>query len=72
MIPRIIRTQNELAALDPNTLVTAELPTRDESPAVVWGADVAYGLGLIWRGPMVVIATGEQARAARQALEEEA
>lgn len=28
MIPRIIRTPNELAALDPDTLVTAELPNK--------------------------------------------
>ena len=54
--PRIIRTREELAALDPDSLVldcTGHLMTnRDRLPAVV-------------------IATGGQVRAARQALEKE-
>ena len=54
--PRIIRTTDELAALDPDSLVldcTGHLMTnRDRLPAVV-------------------IATGGQVRAARQALEKE-
>ena len=53
--PQIIRTREELAALDPDSLVldcTGHLMTnRDRLPAVV-------------------IATGDQVRAARQALEE--
>ena len=71
--PQIIRTRDELAALDPDTLVTDVLPRHDDFPSpmiAAWPAPVAYRLHLTWSGPMVVIATGDQARAARQALEE--
>ena len=71
MTPQIIRTREELAALDPDTLVTLTLPAHDKwpSPQVqAWPAPIAHRLDLTWSGPMVVIATGEHVRAARQAL----
>ena len=73
MTPRIIRTRDELAALDPDTLVTLALPAHDKwpSPQVqAWPAPVARRLDLTWSGPMAVIATGDHVRAARQALED--
>ena len=72
MKPRIICTRDELAALDPDTLLrgryeddywqhhVADLKYRD----VMWRPWVVDAL------PAVVVATGDQVRAARQALEE--
>ena len=65
--PRIIRTRDELEALDPQTI----LDTPAEAPYRARDAVDAIGAGE-WEGewlPAVVIATGEQVRAARQALE---
>ena len=64
MTPKIIRTREELAALDPAAVVTDGILTVAAVLAVPY---VRIGmLGI----PAVVIATGEQVRAARQALEE--
>lgn len=71
--PQIIRTADELAALDPDTvLMTTDL---FDPLAPVW--DWLDSKGNPARGtenglPAAVVATGEQARAARRALEEEA
>ena len=72
--PRIIRTRDELAALDPDTLL---LPAyqftngwRSCNQKCVFRAEAAYRLDLTFHGPAVVIATGDTVRAARQALEE--
>ena len=69
--PQIIHTADELAALDPDTV----LMTTDffDPLTPVW--DWLDGKGNPARGtenglPAVVIATGEHVRAARQALEE--
>ena len=70
--PRIIRTREELAALDPDALLYGRYEGYDSHLNV---ADLQYLSGT-WRPeveralPAVVIATGEQVRAARQALEE--
>ena len=70
MKPRVIRTREDLAALDPDTvLMTTDL---FDPLTPVW--DWLDGKGNPARGtenglPAVVIATGEQVRAARQALE---
>ena len=62
--PRIIRTREELAALDPDAVVTDGILTVAATLAAPY---VQIGmLGI----PAVVLATGEQVRAARQALEE--
>ena len=72
--PQIIRTREELANLDPDTLVG---PAYQFAPG--WQAHAqkqtyraadARRLNLTWSGPLVVIATGDHVRAARQALEE--
>lgn len=57
MTPQIIRTVEELEALDPDTLVMSRK------------GYLAHAEDNI-RIPAVVIATGEQVRAAQQALEE--
>ena len=72
--PRIIRTREELAALDPDTLLIPAYQFTNGwescNQKCVFRAVAAYRLDLTFHGPAVVIATGEQARAARQALEE--
>ena len=73
--PRIIRTRDELAALDPDTLVTSRIPVHDARPGCqvfAFPAPAAHRFDLTWCGPMVVLATGDQVRAALQALTEEA
>lgn len=69
--PQIIRTRDELAALDPDTVLMNTDLFDPLTP--VW--DWLDGEGNPARGtesglPAVIIATGKQARAARQALEE--
>ena len=72
MKPRIIRTRDELAVLDPDTvLMTTDL---FDPLTQVW--DWLDGKGNPARGtenglPAVVVATGDQVRAAQQALKEE-
>ncbi|MGV3114110.1 hypothetical protein ACEE18_05765 [Corynebacterium freneyi] len=68
--PRIIRTSDELAALDPDTLVAMNPITKGHATAYVWSADTALRVNLLWHAPLVIIATGDTVRAARQALEE--
>ncbi|ATW58669.1 hypothetical protein PETEYPAB_61 [Corynebacterium phage PeteyPab] len=67
--PQIIRTVDELKALDPDTALT--LYTWD---ATIWEASYFHkcleDTGYIPDLPAVVVATGEQVRAARKALEE--
>ena len=68
---QIIRTVEDLKALDPDTAFT--LYTWEG--ATIWEASYFQkrfeGTGYIPELPAVVIATGEQVRAAREALEEE-
>ena len=69
--PRIIRTRDELAAADPDTLLfstfdTVAFPAEEAQKRMARGRWI--GIGWI---PAVVIATGDQVRAARQALEKE-
>ena len=73
MNPQIIRTREELAALDPDTVLMNTDLFDPLTP--VW--DWLDGEGNPARGaesglPAVVIATGDHARAAQQALREEA
>ena len=59
MKPRIIRTREELAALDPDTLVLDAA-----------GYTVRYGSQVTrWDLPLAIIRDGATVRAARQALE---
>lgn len=61
--PQIIRTRDELAALDPSTTVTNGPLIHVAATAVPF-----HEIGLFTL-PAVVVATGEQVRAALQALE---
>ena len=72
MTPQIIRTRDELAALDPDTV----LMSTDLFDPLTWVWDWLDGEGNPARGtenglPAVVIATGDETRAAMQALKEE-
>ena len=71
---RIIRTRDELAALDPDTLLfpAYQFANGWEScnQKSAFRAVAAYRLDLTFHGPAVVIATGDQVRAARRALGE--
>ena len=59
--PKIIRTRDELAALDPDTLVLDAA-----------GYTVRYGSQVTrWDMPLAIIRDGATVRAARQALKEE-
>lgn len=62
--PRIIRTREELAALDPSTTVTNGPLIHAAVTAVPF-----HEIGLFTL-PAVVLATGDQVQAARRALEE--
>lgn len=69
--PRIIRTRDELAALDPDTMLVSTVEIRSafaaEEPQEMAARGRRIGLGWL---PAVVIATGDQVRAARRALTE--
>lgn len=71
--PRIIRTREELADLDGDTLLFPAYQFGDGwescSQKCAFRAADAYRLDLTFHGPAVVIATEEQVRAARQELE---
>lgn len=69
--PQIIRTREELAALDPGTLLESNgaYNRAFEAKHPQWIAAQGRRVGRGWL-PAVVIATGDQVRAARQALKE--
>lgn len=71
--PQIIHTAVELEALDPETMLMRSEWECDPEPIVMaqrdWASDYTIcPAGLL---PLAVIATGEQVRAARKALEED-
>ena len=70
---QVVRTREELAALDPDTLLTTRGLVSSLPREILWHLDsppesVLYTGDLL---PAVVVATGDQTRAARQALKEE-
>ena len=70
--PQIIRTREELEALDPDTLLTTRGMVSSLPLEILWHLDsppesVLYPSDLL---PAVVVATGNQSRAAMQALRE--
>lgn len=71
MTPQIIRTREELAALDPGTLLTTRGIVLSLPLEILWHLDSPPESVLSHDDllPAVVIVTGDQARAARQALE---
>lgn len=70
--PRIIRTADELASLDPDTLVAIPRDYGDcDRPRPAGWVRTFYPLGESSPVfPAVVVATGDHVRAARQALKE--
>ena len=72
---QIVRTREELAALDPDTLLLPSYQFTNGwescNQKCVFRAAAAHRLDLTFHGPAVVIATGDQVRAARQSLKEE-
>lgn len=62
MTHQIIRTTQELEALDPDTIIVEQGGSMT--------ALAAMRIGPGWFLPAVVLATGEQVRAARKALED--
>lgn len=71
-VPRVISTRDELADLDRETLVAPAYQFRAGwhpfAQRNCYLAADAHRLDLTWSGPVVVIATGDQVRAARDAL----
>ena len=69
---QIVRTREELAALDPDTVIISTVepayPFPAEDPQKMMARGRRVGIGWI---PAVVLATGDESRAARQALKEE-
>lgn len=68
---RVIRTRKELAALDPDTLVQPPRNEQGEWPRAISAESLQWAMQA-WNWmplPVVVIATGEEVRAARQAQE---
>lgn len=64
---QIIRTTEELEALDPDSLLIADgVSAHDPRTSMYWNRFA--GLNYL---PAVVIATGDQVRAAREAMEQE-
>ena len=64
MTPQIIRTREELAALDPDAVVTDGILTVAAGLAALYAQIGMLGI------PTVVVADGDQARTARQTQEE--
>lgn len=71
--PQVIRTVEELEALDPETIVQRRPQYPGQYSRTETAGDLAYVVrrwGATTHLPAVVVATGEQVRAARKALEE--
>ena len=71
--PQIIRTREELAGLDPDTLVQPLRNEQGEWPRAISAESLQWSMRRLncTLLPAVVIATGEQVRAAQRALKEE-
>lgn len=71
MKPQIIRTRKELAALDPDTLVQPPRNEQGEWPRAISAESLQWAMRRLncTLLPAVIIATGEQVRAGRQAQE---
>ena len=69
--PQIIRTAEELEALELEDADAVVLASEAGAVRTVRALAAMHRLGSVWGLPAVVIATGAQARAAREAMEEE-
>lgn len=68
--PQVIRTAEELEALDPDTVLVRDVGLVNSAAGIVYQIKFqTFGRSSIF--PSVVVATGESVRAAREALEEQ-
>ena len=68
--PRIIRTQKELEALEMEDADAVVVASEAGAVRTVRALAAMRRLGSVWGLPAVIIATGAQVRAAREAMEE--
>ena len=68
--PRIIRTQKELEALEMEDADAVVVASEAGAVRTVRALAAMHRLGSVWGLPAVIIATGAQVRAAREAMEE--
>ena len=68
--PRIIRTPEELEALEMEDADTVVVASEAGAVRTVRALAAMHRLGSVWGLPAVIIATGAQVRAAREAMEE--
>ena len=69
--PQIVRTMEELEALELDDADAVVLASEAGAVRTVRALCAMHRLGSVWGLPAVVIATGAQVRAAREAMEEE-
>ena len=68
---RIMRTQAELEALEMEDAGAVVVASESGAVRTVRALAAMHRLGSVWGLPAVVVATGAQVRAAREAMEEE-
>ena len=68
---RIIRTPEELEALEIDDADAVVLASESGAVRTVRALAAMHRLGSVWGLPAVVVATGKQVRAAREAMEQE-
>ena len=68
---RIMRTQAELEALEMEDADAVVVASEAGAVRTVRALAAMHRLGSVWGLPAVVVATGKQVRAAREAMEEE-
>ena len=68
--PRIIRTQKELEALEMEDADAVVVASEAGAVRTVRALAAMHRLGSVWGLPAVIIATGAQVRAAREAMEQ--
>ena len=68
--PRIIRTPEELEALEMEDADAVVVASEAGAVRTVRALAAMHRLGSVWGLPAVIIATGAQVRAAREAMEE--
>ena len=68
---RIIRTPEDLEALEIDDADAVVLASESGAVRTVRALAAMHRLGSVWGLPAVVVATGKQVRAAREAMEEE-
>ena len=68
---QVIRTQKELEALEMEDAGAVVLASEAGAVRTVRALAAMHRLGSVWGLPAVVVATGDQVRAAREAMEQD-